>query len=215
MNCSGSWCSSIGVVLTKIGERLAVKTRDDCSEEFSDWCGCTLLILKFGHRCFRQARVSDDTCKERRTRHEHVCSSIEFPFCIVRVRWSRQVRCGSASPFGVVSAAQRLSAQVWFRFGEVGPPCSCHVLFGRRGLGRSQKVPSDGFLAESAEVQTKWWHFVASVDADPKNLHDVMFYAIVARTLAKVMGSAQPADYAEPHMRSLIGDGIKVGAAPF
>ena len=57
--------------------------------------------------------------------------------------------------------------------------------------------------------------FVASVDADPESLHDVMFYAIVARTLAEVMGSAQPADYAEPHMRSLIVDGIKVGAAPF
>ena len=82
-------------------------------------------------------------------------------------------------------------------------------------LGALRKIPSDGFLAESAEVQAKWLHFVASVDADPKNLHDVMFYAIVARTLAEVMGSAQPADYAEPHVRSLIGDGIKVGAAPF
>ena len=50
----------------------------------------------------------------------------------------------------------------------------------------------------------KCLHFVASVDADPKNLHDVMFYAIVAR-----------ADYAVPHMRSLTGDGIKVGASTF
>ena len=82
-------------------------------------------------------------------------------------------------------------------------------------MGALEKIPSDGFLAESAEVQAKWLHFVASVDADPKSLHDVMFYAIVARTLAEVMGSAQPADYAEPHMRSLIVDGIKVGAAPF
>ena len=82
-------------------------------------------------------------------------------------------------------------------------------------LGALGKIPSDGFLAESAEVQAKWLHFVASVDADPKSLHDVMFYAIVARTLAEVMGSAQPAVYAEPHMRSLIVDGIKVGAAPF
>ena len=98
-------------------------------------------FLRFGHRCLRQARVSDDSCKERRPRHEHVCSSIEVPFCIVLVRWSGQVTCGSASPFGVVSAAQGLSAQVLFRFGEVGPPRSCHVLFGRRGLGRSQKDP--------------------------------------------------------------------------
>ena len=66
-------------------------------------------------------------------------------------------------------------------------------------LGALGKIPSDGFLAESAEVQAKWLHFVASVDTDPKSLHDVMFYAIVARTLAEVMGSAQPADYAEPH----------------
>ena len=60
-------------------------------------------------------------------------------------------------------------------------------------LGALRKIPSDSFLAESAEVQTKCLHFVASVDADPKNLHDVRFYAIVARTLAEVMGSAQPA----------------------
>ena len=113
------------------------------SESFSacDWCGALCWFLRFGHRCLRQARVSDDTCKERRPRHEHVCGSIEVPFCIVLVRWSGQVKCGSASPFGVVSAAQGLSAQVLFRFGEVGPPCSCHVLFGRRGLGRSQKDP--------------------------------------------------------------------------
>ena len=86
---------------------------------------------------------------------------------------------------------------------------------GEKVLGALGKIPSDGFLAESAEVQAKWLHFVASVDADPKNLHDVMFHAIVARTLAEVMGSAQPADYAVPHMRSLIVDGIKVSAAPF
>ena len=77
------------------------------------------------------------------------------------------------------------------------------------------EIPSDGFLAECTEVRARWMHFVASVDADPKSLHDVMFYATVARTLAEVMGSAQPADFAEPHMRSLIVDGIKVGAAPF
>ena len=35
-------------------------------------------------------------------------------------------------------------------------------------LGALRKIPSDGFLAESAEVQTKWLHFVASVDADPR-----------------------------------------------
>ena len=82
-------------------------------------------------------------------------------------------------------------------------------------LNALEGIPSDGFLAENAEVRTKWLHFVASVDPDPKSLHDVLFYATVARTLAEIMGSAQPADYAEPHMRSLIVDGIKVGAAPF
>ena len=96
-------------------------------------------VSGFGHRCLKQARVSVDTCKERRATHEHVCGSIEFPFCFVLVRWSKQVKCGSASPFCVVSAAQGLSAQILFRLGEVGPPCSCHVLFGRKGLGRSRK----------------------------------------------------------------------------
>ena len=51
---------------------------------------------------------------------------------------------------------------------------------GEKVLGDLGKIPSDGVLAESAEVQGKWLHFVASVDADPKNLHNVMFYAIVA-----------------------------------
>ena len=77
------------------------------------------------------------------------------------------------------------------------------------------EIPSDGFLAECTEVRARWMHFVVSVDAVPKSLHDVMFYSTVARTLAEVMGSAQPADYVEPHMRSLIVDGIKLGAAPF
>ena len=51
---------------------------------------------------------------------------------------------------------------------------------GEKVFGDLGKIPSDGVLAESAEVQAKWLHFVPSVDADPKNLHDVMFYAIVA-----------------------------------
>ena len=63
------------------------------NESFSacDWCGALCWFLRFGHCCLRQARVSDDTCKERRPRHEHVCGSIEVPFCIVLVRWSGQV----------------------------------------------------------------------------------------------------------------------------
>ena len=47
-----------------------------------DWCGALCWFLSFGHRCLRQARVSDDTCKERRPRHEHVCGSIEVPFAL-------------------------------------------------------------------------------------------------------------------------------------
>ena len=82
-------------------------------------------------------------------------------------------------------------------------------------LSAHGEIPSDGSLAESTEVRAKWMHFVASVDVDPKSLHDVMFYATVARTLAEIMGSAQPADFAEQHMRSLIVDGILVGAALF
>ena len=108
--------------------------------------------------------------------------------------------------------AKGLPAQVCFSFGQVGPPWLRHVLFRTRKFwAPSEKIPSDDFLVESTDVQVKWMHFVASVDADPKSLHDVMFYATVARTLTEIMRSAQPADYAEPHMRSLIVDGIKVG----
>ena len=42
---------------------------------------------------------------------------------------------------------------------------------GEKVLGALGKISGDGFLAENAEVQAKWL---------PKNLHDVMFYAIVA-----------------------------------
>ena len=49
----------------------------------------------------------------------------------------------------------------------------------------------------------------------PESLHDVMFYASVARTLAEVMGQLNLQVFAEPHMRSLIVDGIEGGAAPF
>ena len=45
----------------------------------------------------------------------------------------------------------------------------------RRSWALSERSPVTVFLAESAEVQAKWLHFVASVDADPESLHDVMF----------------------------------------
>ena len=127
-------------------------------------------------------------------------------------RWSGQVRRFS---FRCTSEAQGLSAQSLFRLVRSGHRARAMSFSEEEVLGALRKIPSDSFLAESAEVKAKWLHFVASGDADPRNLHDVMFYAIVARTLAEVMGSDQPADYAEPHMRSLIGDGIKVGAVPF
>ena len=85
---------------------------------------CTLLVFRFGHRCLRQARVSDDTCEERRPRH--VCSSIEVPFCIVLVRWSGQVKCGSASPFGVVSCPKAFCSSFvshWWGRATVLVPC--------------------------------------------------------------------------------------------
>lgn len=77
------------------------------------------------------------------------------------------------------------------------------------------KVYRDKFLGLGSEARVKWVHFVASVDDEPKNAHAVMFYAAVARVLAEVMGSAQPADYAELHMRDLIVGALKMGAEPF
>ena len=78
-----------------------------------------------------------------------------------------------------------------------------------------RSVPSDKFLGLGEEARVKWVQFVTSVDDSPKSAHEVMFYAIVARALAEVMGSSQPADYAESHMRELIVGAFKVGTQPF
>ena len=51
--------------------------------------------------------------------------------------------------------------------------------FQGQGLGRSRKDPQSRLLGRECRIQAKWLHFVTSVDADSKNLHDVMFYAIV------------------------------------
>ena len=84
--------------------------------------------------------------------------------------------------------AKGLFAQVCFSFGQVDLPWLRHVLFGRGSLG------------------------APSVNADPKSLHDVMFYATVAE-VAEILRSAQACNYAQPHMRSLIVDhDVKVAA---
>ena len=102
---------------------------------------------------------------------------------------------------GTSKVRWRFSFSVFFCAGQGAPfsswfsrlvesfHCACAMSFSdEEVLNALEGIPSDGFLAESAEVRTKWLHFVASVDPDPKNLHDVMFYAIVARTLAEVRG---------------------------
>ena len=42
-----------------------------------------------------------------------------------------------------------------------------------------------------------------------------MFYAVAARALAEVMGSAQASDYAETHVRTQVIELLKPGAKPF
>ena len=96
------------------------------------------------------------------------------------------------SSFSVFLAlAKGLPAQVCFSFGQVGLPWLRHVLFGRRVWAPLGEIPSDVFLVESTDLQVRWMHFVTSVDANPKSLHDVLFYATVARALAEILRSAQ------------------------
>ena len=78
-----------------------------------------------------------------------------------------------------------------------------------------QKVPSNQFLKLGMEARIQWLGYVTAVDEEPKKVHEIGFYAIVARALAEIMGTAQPADYAEKHMREMIVQTIKVGASPF
>ena len=101
---------------------------------------------------------------------------------------------------------------VWSCLSTVLAPCPFRT---RRSFVLSREYQVMVSWLRVLRYEPNGMHFVTSVDLDPKSLHDVTFYATVARTLAEVMGSAQPADYAEPHMRSLIVDNIKVGAAPF
>ena len=123
-----------------------------------------------------QSHVSVDTQKRRETRHVHDCVSFEVSFKLRSCPLVGQVEAVALLLLCVFCAGQELSAQVCFSFGEVGPPCSRHVLFRREGLGRSRKDPPVTVSwPKNAEVKAKWLHFVASVDADPKNLHDVMF----------------------------------------
>ena len=187
----------------------------------STWSGTGLSGMRF---CVLAPFHGAIICRRRHTKKKKgrpdtyiVAFPFEFPFLLrsgplvgtSKVRWRFfllcEFLCWLEAPFSS-----------WFSCLVESFHCACAMSFSdEEVLNALEGIPSDGFLAESAEVRTKWMHFVASVDPDPKSLHDVMFYAIVARTLAEITGSAQPADYAEPHMRSLIVDGIKVGAAPF
>ena len=76
-------------------------------------------------------------------------------------------------------------------------------------------LPGSAFGLEQVEARLEWVQFVCGVDETPKNKHDAKFYVVVARALAEVMGSCQPGDYQEAHMRTQIIDLIKAGAKPF
>ena len=113
-------------------------------------------------------------------------------------------------------------ASVWL---AVLAPLCCilltgHVVFAMAFLPSEleaalEKVPSSEFLKLGGAARVHWLEFVASVDEKPKDSHEVGFYAIVARALAEAMGTTQPADYAESHMRDMIVSTLKVGATPF
>ena len=159
-----------------------------------------------------QSHVSVDTQKRRETRHVHDCVSFGVSILLRSCPLVGQVRCGGAFPSLCILRWPRGSLLKFVSRLVKSVHRGCAMSFSdEEVLGALGKIPSDDFLVESTDVQVKWMHFMTSVDADPKSLHDVMFYATVARTLTEIMRSAQPADYAEPHMRSLIVDGIKVG----
>ena len=103
-----------------------------------------------------------------------------FPFCFVPVRWSDKWKRWRFS-FSVYFALAKSSLLKFVsRLVRSVHRVRAMSFSGEKVLGALGKIPGDGFLAKNAEVQAKWLHFVASLDADPKNLHDVMFYAIGA-----------------------------------
>ena len=105
--------------------------------------------------------VSVDTRKRRRKPGTYmVAFPLEFPFCFVPVRWSGQVRCGGAFPSLCILRWPRGSLLKFVSRLVESFHCARAMSFSEEEvLGALGNIPSDGFLAESAEVQAKWLHF--------------------------------------------------------
>ena len=86
-------------------------------------------------------------------------------------------------------------------------------------LGEYEEVvanlPHGNFSGVGDETRSSWLKFVSEVDDAPKSKHPLMFYASTARVMAEVMGSAQPEDFSEGHMRTQIIEMIKPNTKPF
>ncbi|CAK0893167.1 unnamed protein product [Prorocentrum cordatum] len=76
-------------------------------------------------------------------------------------------------------------------------------------------LPESAFGVDSLEKRAAWVDYVMSVDEEPKNKHDLFFYASTARVLADVAGSVEPADICDAHMRQVIISGMAVNTKPF
>ena len=79
----------------------------------------------------------------------------------------------------------------------------------------AQTEPESSFLEAPVQKVSEWIAFITSVDDAPKDKHPLIFYGFVARILAQAMGSTEPVDFADTHMRTLVLDLVKPGAQPF
>ena len=77
------------------------------------------------------------------------------------------------------------------------------------------ELPEGAFAVSDGAARKKWLFFVCSVDDSPKDKHPIMFYAAVARQLAETMGSVEPVDYADAHVRDQTLAVVKSGTKPF
>ena len=76
-------------------------------------------------------------------------------------------------------------------------------------------LPEEAFLHNPSDKSADWVLFVTTVDENPREKHDILFYAIVARVMAELCGSISPSDYNDEYMRTMIISSIKPGAKPF
>ena len=78
-----------------------------------------------------------------------------------------------------------------------------------------EKCPESAFGGGSRRLATKWVHFVATADADPRSSHPVMHYASVARLLAETVGSVHAVDFSEPDVKAIVALAATPKAAPW